>query len=372
MKILIFTDWFEPAYKAGGPVRSIVNLVQHLIKFHEIYVFTSDRDLNQHVPFSEITTGKWIKQGSIHIFYYAPGGMTFRAVNKHINRIGPDRIYLNSMFSNMFIPLLTAYRSGKVIIAPRGMLKASALAHKSLKKHLYLRLLKICNIEKYVDFHAANTQEYCDIGRSFPGAKRIVIAPNIPVQVAAELMPSIKKSGELRILFSARLHPIKNLSFLLGVLKEISGNVELNIAVIREDPDYYEICRQMAQTLPDNIAVQWLFDLTPSDLMQCVKRVHLFVLPTFGESFGHSIFEAMSVGCPVLISDQTPWKNLLPDHAGMDLDLNQASFAAGLNFFIQMDDAVWHKFRLGAWQLAKRYVESMDLYSNYERLFTER
>ena len=29
-KLLVFTDWYLPAYKAGGPVRSIANIVAHL------------------------------------------------------------------------------------------------------------------------------------------------------------------------------------------------------------------------------------------------------------------------------------------------------------------------------------------------------
>ena len=43
-RLLIFCDWFEPGYKAGGPVRSIVNLVKTLENDLEIYIFTSDRE----------------------------------------------------------------------------------------------------------------------------------------------------------------------------------------------------------------------------------------------------------------------------------------------------------------------------------------
>ena len=36
-----------------------------------------------------------------------------------------------------------------------------------------------------------------------------------------------------------------------------------------------------------------------------------FLLPTGGENFGHAIFEALSCGVPALISDRTPWRDLL-------------------------------------------------------------
>lgn len=29
-KVLIFIDWFAPGYKAGGPITSNVNIVEHL------------------------------------------------------------------------------------------------------------------------------------------------------------------------------------------------------------------------------------------------------------------------------------------------------------------------------------------------------
>jgi glycosyltransferase involved in cell wall biosynthesis len=46
-------------------------------------------------------------------------------------------------------------------------------------------------------------------------------------------------------------------------------------------------------------------------------------LPTFGENFGHSIYEALAHGLPVMISDKTPWQNLEEKVAGWVFDLNE-------------------------------------------------
>ena len=37
-KILCLTDHYLPGYKAGGPIRSIANLVEHLGDEFEIYI----------------------------------------------------------------------------------------------------------------------------------------------------------------------------------------------------------------------------------------------------------------------------------------------------------------------------------------------
>jgi glycosyltransferase involved in cell wall biosynthesis len=40
-------------------------------------------------------------------------------------------------------------------------------------------------------------------------------------------------------------------------------------------------------------------------------------------SYGHVICEALTSGCPVLISDQTPWQDLEADGIGWDIPLRE-------------------------------------------------
>jgi glycosyltransferase involved in cell wall biosynthesis len=47
------------------------------------------------------------------------------------------------------------------------------------------------------------------------------------------------------------------------------------------------------------------------------------LLPTLGENYSHVICEALSAGCPVLISDRTPWRNLQDKGVGWDIPLEE-------------------------------------------------
>ena len=47
----------------------------------------------------------------------------------------------------------------------------------------------------------------------------------------------------------------------------------------------------------------------------------VLLLPTRGENFGHVILESLLSGCPVLISDRTPWRGLESQGVGWDLPL---------------------------------------------------
>src|SRR5690606_35406238 len=67
----------------------------------------------------------------------------------------------------------------------------------------------------------------------------------------------------------------------------------------------------------------------PARVTGLFSKYDSFLLPTRGENYGHVIAEALSVGTPVLISDQSPWRELQSDDLGWDLPLTEiAEFAS--------------------------------------------
>ena len=371
-KLLIFCDWYAPAFKAGGPIRSIVNFVDRFKDQYDIHVFTSDRDINEKKPFKNIQVDHWLEKDGYHIWYYSPGTMTYKKVKSVIAEINPDKIYLNSMFSNMIKPMVAAYMSGRLIIAPRGMLRRSALVVKPIKKLIYLRLLKLMGLAPYLSFHSTGEDETKDIKRFFPKAKRILLSPNLPVAVNKNLSTAEKASGKLRIVFVGRLHPIKKLDFLLEALVKVKGDIALDIVATREDADYWRKCKKLIGKMQFKIDINSYIDLPHAKIKPLLEKAHLFVLPTEGENFGHAIFEALAVGCPVLISDQTPWRNLESKKAGIDLPLsNLSGFTKAIQTFVDMGDDEWQEYRNGALALARDYENNLEAVSQYKQLFED-
>ena len=369
-KLLIFCDWYAPAFKAGGPIRSIVNLVDRFKDQYDMYVFTGDRDINEKKPFKNIIADQWLQQEGYHIWYYSPGTMSYKKVKAVIAEINPDKIYLNSMFSNMIKPIMAAHASGKIIIAPRGMLRRSALAVKPIKKFIYLRLLQLLGIGKNLSFHSTGEDETKDIKRFFPAAKSIVLAPNLPVAVSDQLTPIEKPTGQLRIIFVGRLHPIKKLDFLLEALAKAKGDIKLDIVATREDKEYWTMCKKMIGKFRFTFDITTYIDLPHHKIKPLLEKAHLFALPTEGENFGHAIFEALALGCPVLISDQTPWKGLRSKKAGIELPLaDQTGFTDLIQEFVDMPDTAWQEYRQGAWSLARSYQENLSSADGYHQLF---
>jgi len=110
-KILLFADWYEPGFRAGGPIRSVVNFVQNMKEDYAIYVFTADRDLDASQSYENISKNEWIATApDVQCYYCSPENRTRANIRQQLNAILPDFIYLNSMFStrSTIIPLLVA------------------------------------------------------------------------------------------------------------------------------------------------------------------------------------------------------------------------------------------------------------------------
>lgn len=375
-KILVLCDWFSPGFKAGGPIRSCVNFARYMKDDYDVYVFTRDRDLGGEEGYKEIAGNKWLNdENGIHLFYASPSFLHFRNILKEIKSINPDYIYLNSMFSKYFTvyPLLMKQQGridGKVILAPRGMLKRSAVRFKPFKKQGFLTLLRGIKVSRYITFQATDTTEVNDVKRFFGEKADVKYVPNFP-GIQHEPVPVLdKEAGSLKMIFVGRVHPIKNLDFLLRLLQEVKAPVELTVAGSIEAMVYKRKCDELIQQLPSTITVSFAGDVPHHHLEEILIAHHLFCLPTQGENFGHAIFEALAVGRPVLISDQTPWRGLKEKKAGWDIALNDdAGFVTTIEAVAAMDTSELNEWCKGAWEYCHNYIEQSNIKEQYRKLF---
>ncbi len=374
-RVLVMIDWFDPAFKAGGPIRSTINFVYHMHQDFELYVFTGDKDLGSVDTLTGIETEKWVDyKGKAKVYYCPATGINSRKVANILGEVNPDCIYLNSFFSVKFslIPLWLLFRgkvSARIILAPRGMLRKSALAFKPTKKKVFLQVFKYLGLHHKVQFQATDQQEEKDILSNFRGAK-VTLAPNLPGIISDRASVLAKQAGSIRILFVGRVHPIKNVLYLLKRLSAAKGQVICTIIGAREDAQFSEDCIQFAKSLPSSVKVEFTGEKPHDEITKAYGQNHLFFLPTMGENFGHAIFEALSAGCPVLISDQTPWRGLEYLQAGWDISLESpVSFEEALNKAIEWDQEEYNRWSNGAVKKAKDFIAQSPIRESYLKLF---
>jgi glycosyltransferase involved in cell wall biosynthesis len=373
-KVLVFIDWYEPGYKAGGPIRSAVNFVSHFKDQIDIYVFTSDRDLGDAEPYKGIEQDRWLLRDDYRVFYSSPSFRNWKNISLLIQDVSPDTLYLNSMFSRYFAiyPLLMKKKgliNGRIVLAPRGMLRSSALRHKAFKKTVFLQSMKHLGMMAPVRFHATDEQEMTDIAAVFGKEVEIMKTGNLPGGQKPFLTAPEKTPGSLSMFFVGRIHPIKNLHYLLECLQDCKSKIKLTIAAPMEDEEYWEKCAKLISELPSNIEMMVLNDVSHDKIEAFMVNNHIFVLPTAGENFGHAIFEAFSAGRPALISDQTPWRELEKQHAGWDVALGDRSkFTRVIEEVASMGNEELNIWCEGAWQYCKNYLDSSHFRDDYIKL----
>ncbi len=376
-KMLILADWYEPGYLAGGPIQSVKNFVEGMREYYEIFVVTSDRDLGDTKPYAGIETEKWVSRPpGVRVFYSAR--LSMWRLEKMVEEIRPDFLYLNSLYSFRYSvqPLLLLWRGrikSKVILSPRGMLRESAVAHKSKKKRPFLVLFRLLGLPERIVFHATDAQEKADIRRHFPKTGAISLIPNFSPALPSRIVPLEKSAARLRCVFIGRIMDIKNLAFFTGLLPQLETGIQLDFSIYGsiEDQAYWDAIREEISRYSGNIRALYHGPLPHAEVRGVLDQHHLFILPTRGENFGHAIFEAFSAGRPVLISDNTPWRQLAEKSAGFDLPLGQPdawlkAIAAAAGW--QQEDFDEHA--AAAFAVAGDYQAATDLTAAYQQLFS--
>jgi glycosyltransferase involved in cell wall biosynthesis len=375
-KVFVLVDWFAPGYKAGGPIQSCVNFAHSLKDEFDIHVLTTDTDHGETVPYEGIPPGKWLTDlyEGFKVKYLKKAGLGFAGLKKEILQEDADFVYLNHLFSPFFVvyPLWLKYTGrlkSQIVLCPRGALYDSALSVKTWKKTPFLILFRFLRIHKKILFHATNQREKEAIERFFPGSQ-ILIADNLPNSNQPVFQSHPKQPGTLKCVFIARVVPIKNLLFLLTTLESAKSRIELTVIGPAEDKHYWEECQQKIAQLPANIKVQYHGPRRNDELMSVLSQHHLFILPTTGENFGHSIFEALLAGRPILISDQTPWMGMREKMTGWDLPLSDTqAFTRAIEEAAGWDQSEFDKWSQAAWSYAHNFINNPGLKSQYLKLF---
>ena len=68
-RILVFSAYYIPGYKGGGPIRSLENIFNQLSEGVDFYLVTLNRDLGDNKPYKGINTNTWTTVGKVSVFY---------------------------------------------------------------------------------------------------------------------------------------------------------------------------------------------------------------------------------------------------------------------------------------------------------------
>lgn len=326
-KILVFIDWFLPGYKAGGPIRSCANLMEHLKDEYEFSVVTRNTDYCETTPYPGIKNNQWsMLPNGIRVRYLSSHELSIFSLKKIIEKEEFELAYLNGIYSYWFtlVPLwLLKNKNKKVLVAVRGMLAESAIRQKPLKKRSFLFAAKMFGYFNGVVFQATNTEEINSVKKYFGADAIVKFAPNLPRKHRCEnKIIATKEKGAVRLVNIARIAPEKNLTYALTILLSVKSRVTFDFYGPVYNQKYWNECRRMLTLLPENVKANYCGSIESHRIPEVLSAYHFLFMPSAGENFGHIILESLCCGCPVIISDQTPWKNISAENAGWALPLS--------------------------------------------------
>jgi glycosyltransferase involved in cell wall biosynthesis len=337
MKILQIVPSISLVY--GGPSQMVLGLSSALVKAGvAITIATTDSNGDVGQAPLDVPLGVPVAQNGYEIYYFRCS--PFRRYKFSIellqwlykNARTYELAHIHALFSPVSSCSAAIARSQQLpyILRPLGTLDPADLQKKRQLKRLYAAVLERPNLAGAAAIHFTSEQE-AKTSERFNTVNRDVVLP-----LGVSLPPSASNSIHEKygipknkpiLLFMSRIDPKKGLDLLLPALENLESELQLVVAGGNpQDPGYEATIRDRIQhsSLKDKTSIVGF--VTGSEKTALLEAADLFVLPSYYENFGIAVAEAMSVGTPVVISDQVHiWQDIERSHSGWIAQCNIAS-----------------------------------------------
>jgi glycosyltransferase involved in cell wall biosynthesis len=199
-------------------------------------------------------------------------------------------------------------------------------------------------------------------------AKSAVVPNGINVPELNSGDKTITKGPSL--LYLGRLHPIKGIENLLRALTTTDLNVRLSICGDGEK-EYRESLEVLCDELQIAERVTFHGMVEASERERHFQNAGLCVVPSHKEAFCLVVAESLARGVPVIVSSDTPWKNVVTVGCGLCVDNDSESLSEAIASALKMPLAEmgqrgreWmqrdYSWALVAGKIAARYIDLMS------------
>jgi glycosyltransferase involved in cell wall biosynthesis len=237
---------------------------------------------------------------------------------------GFEVVHFRGVFSlGLLLGALLAHRRGRpYVISPMGnripFWRERQKISRGTGKYLFFKLLAQGALKGASRVVCASDREMARLRRQL-GSGNLMWIPD-GVEPSAYQRPQDRAllqarwgigPGKKVFLFLGRLSPEKALEFLLEAWQGVAARRPEGILVITggDDghPGYAAELRGRVQALGLNGRVLWLGPVKDEGKVALLQHSVCLVLPSYHESFGIVVLEALAAGTPVLASQGTPW-----------------------------------------------------------------
>lgn len=325
-RVLLFAPMYPPAFRGGGPIRTLEALAKTAPPRYDTKVVTRDRDhgVDEALP---VDADEWTNREGVTVMYSNVGRLRqYVKALRAARATRPELLYVNSFFDfrlSIIPQVLSAllwFGRPLLLVAPRGEFGSAAIRSKSAKKRVFIAAYRLSGLPGRVTWHASSSFEEADIRELWGADARVIVRQNetlLPSRCDVSGIPHEPSKRPLALASIGRLVEHKGLHLAIAGLRKASAPVTLDVYGPAEDEAYRAQCVSLAEELPVHVTVRF-HDALPHDQVRVtLKDYDAMIMPTAGENFGHIIAESLSVCCPVICSQSTPWTSRLSAGGGV-------------------------------------------------------
>lgn len=343
MRILHVVPSYIPAWRYGGPIKSVHGLCKGLAKIgHEVHVFTTNADGPHRL---DVPLGAPVDMDGVRVTYFASDWLRrlywspdmLRALDREVPRF--DVLHLHSIY---LWPTTAAARVARkygvpYVLAPRGMLVGELIRRKSRwLKTAWIALFEKRNLADAAVIHFTSRleeEEAAKLGFKFNAS---YVVPNGvdedeihngPDECALPLGFPFK--DQRFILFIGRINWEKGLDRLIYALPFVPS---CRLVIAGNDEEQYQPrLEALARQEGVHERISFIGPVYGPEKRAMLARATALVLPSYSENFGNVVLEGMAAGCPVVVTPEVGAADLvLETEAGIVLNGSPETLGRGI------------------------------------------
>ena len=343
MKILHVIPDMSPA--TGGPVTAVLKMsIEQYRLGHEVSIVTTNYQFSKN---SANPNGVTMHCYPCHLGPWRWSYSLMRDLPNIMN--GMDLVHIHMIWE---FPILWAAITAKrnqipFVLSPCGMLDQYSMSKSRWKKILYLTMFRRSILNEAVTIHFTSKNEQLNSGKICSTLKSFVcpLAVTLGDQDKKNLESQFRQrfpqvSNKQIILFLSRVQKVKRPDLVIKSFSQIMTNSN-NICLVIAGPGdsaYIHRLTDIVKKLKLEEKVVFTGILSRDVVQEAYCAAHIYVHPSERENFGLTIFEAMAVGCPVVVSDKIDWaEEIKNEGAGLVCPLTENAVAEAISTLISQE-----------------------------------
>jgi glycosyltransferase involved in cell wall biosynthesis len=311
-RILQVVPTYYPAFRYGGPIRSVHGLASALARRgHHVEVFTTHMDGPGNL---DVPVDRPVDLDGVRVHYFPVPALRRLAWSPAMQRGLSARmhefdvVHLHSVFLWPTQAAASAARRAGIpyLLAPRGILVPELIAARNrwIKK-AWIELFERRVLANAAGLHVTSDVEVADVTRlALPFRRHYLIGNGVDVPTHFSPLESgpFARIPRPYALFLSRITWKKGLDRLIRAWKHvkhlplvIGGNDDEGLT-----PKLTELARNEG-VLP---RLHFIGEVRDADKWALYANARMFLLPSYSENFGNVVAEAMSMSCPVVVTPE--------------------------------------------------------------------